>query len=280
MVDLGPLGDTNTHPHAVNDSGQVVGSPSSPLSPPAFSWTASGGMVDLGTLGGTGSSAPAVNSVGQVVGSASTTTIPRVQTACRAVGGLGVARRRVPGGAGGHDRGIPDALTCSCGAATTSLWHKGLTGPWSGWEPLGAPPGGLASDPAAVAWSAGRIDVFAAGADGHLWHNGTPAVVRVGEPRRRRRGRPRGVIVGARPPRRVRARHRQPPVPHGIPGRLVRMGAARRSPDLGTSCGVVEFRSHRRVRPRHRQRRLAHLLRRRVERVRVARRGARGQPRV
>lgn len=52
-----------------------------------------------------------------------------------------------------------------------NLWHQAWTGGWSGWEPFGAPPGGLAGDdPTAVASATGRIDVFARGSDSHLWH--------------------------------------------------------------------------------------------------------------
>ena len=51
-----------------------------------------------------------------------------------------------------------------------NLWHKWNSPSWSSWENLGAPPGGLTSDPGAVAWSSGRIDVYAAGAGGQLWH--------------------------------------------------------------------------------------------------------------
>jgi hypothetical protein len=56
-----------------------------------------------------------------------------------------------------------------------NLWHRSIAGwyagSWSAWQNLGAPPGGLTSDPAAVAWSAGRIDVFVAGAGGQVWHS-------------------------------------------------------------------------------------------------------------
>ncbi|WP_108718751.1 hypothetical protein [Miniimonas sp. S16] len=55
-----------------------------------------------------------------------------------------------------------------------ALWHKwfrrgtfGIGGGWSGWESLG---GVLTSDPAAVSWSEGRIDVFVRGTDNALWH--------------------------------------------------------------------------------------------------------------
>jgi hypothetical protein len=41
---------------------------------------------------------------------------------------------------------------------------------FSGWERLGAPPGGVSASPAAVSWGDGRIDVFVRGGDARLWH--------------------------------------------------------------------------------------------------------------
>jgi hypothetical protein len=41
---------------------------------------------------------------------------------------------------------------------------------FTGWERLGAPPGGLSSSPAAVSWGDSRIDVFVRGGDSGLWH--------------------------------------------------------------------------------------------------------------
>ena len=51
-------------------------------------------------------------------------------------------------------------------------WYDG--GRWNFWEPLGAPVtsagGTLGSDPTAVSWGPGRIDVFTRGEDSVLWH--------------------------------------------------------------------------------------------------------------
>ena len=48
-----------------------------------------------------------------------------------------------------------------------ALYHKYFENGWSDWESLG---GILTSDPAAVSWNAGRIDVFARGGDYALYH--------------------------------------------------------------------------------------------------------------
>ena len=40
--------------------------------------------------------------------------------------------------------------------------------PWSQWEDLG---GQLASAPTVSSWGAKRLDVFALGPDGAMWHN-------------------------------------------------------------------------------------------------------------
>ena len=49
--------------------------------------------------------------------------------------------------------------------------HKWFDGQWYGWESLGNPPGGaVTSDPDAVSWGNGRIDLFVRGADNALWH--------------------------------------------------------------------------------------------------------------
>jgi hypothetical protein len=60
------------------------------------------------------------------------------------------------------------------------LWHNWTDGDntqWSGWYSLGGPPavgagttGICESNPQAVSWAAGRIDVFAVGCDRQLWH--------------------------------------------------------------------------------------------------------------
>ena len=52
--------------------------------------------------------------------------------------------------------------------APDDLWHRWFNGNWSDWERL--EDGVLASDPAAVSWGKGRIDVFARGTDKALWH--------------------------------------------------------------------------------------------------------------
>ena len=47
------------------------------------------------------------------------------------------------------------------------LWHKSLSGAWSGWGSLG---GVLTASPAAAAASgSNRIDVFVRGSDGAVW---------------------------------------------------------------------------------------------------------------
>lgn len=46
--------------------------------------------------------------------------------------------------------------------------HRNWNGmSWSGWQSLG---GIITSDPGAVSWGGNRLDVFARGADSHLWH--------------------------------------------------------------------------------------------------------------
>jgi hypothetical protein len=53
-------------------------------------------------------------------------------------------------------------------------WADGWVPPYSGWEALGAAPcaGGFESEsaPAAATWGADRVDVFAKGADGQMYH--------------------------------------------------------------------------------------------------------------
>ncbi|MGD0568272.1 MAG: hypothetical protein ABSA78_07685 [Candidatus Sulfotelmatobacter sp.] len=55
-----------------------------------------------------------------------------------------------------------------------NLWHLGWNGSkWEKWQNLGAPATtqlALASAPSAVSWGANRLDIFALGADGDLWH--------------------------------------------------------------------------------------------------------------
>jgi hypothetical protein len=53
------------------------------------------------------------------------------------------------------------------------LYHRSSTDggrTFSGWDRLGAPPGGVSASPAAVSWGDGRIDVFVRGGDARLWH--------------------------------------------------------------------------------------------------------------
>jgi hypothetical protein len=46
-----------------------------------------------------------------------------------------------------------------------------LSPPWAGWTSLGAPPVGLADEaPTVTSWADNRLDVFAKGDDGQLWH--------------------------------------------------------------------------------------------------------------
>ncbi len=44
---------------------------------------------------------------------------------------------------------------------------------WSAWDPMGAPPGGATSDPSAVSWGNGRIDLFVRGGYNPACVNGT-----------------------------------------------------------------------------------------------------------
>src|SRR5439155_14132373 len=46
--------------------------------------------------------------------------------------------------------------------------HRGYAGVWSGWQL--APLGGMSSEPAAVSWAPGRIDVFASGGNRQIYH--------------------------------------------------------------------------------------------------------------
>ena len=69
--------------------------------------------------------------------------------------------------------------------------------PWSQWEDLG---GQLASAPDVSSWGAKRLDVFAHGPDGAMWHNWfEKRLEAVGEPRpsddrQADRGADRGVV--------------------------------------------------------------------------------------
>jgi peptidoglycan hydrolase-like amidase len=83
---------------------------------------------------------------------------------------------------GGVLAGAPDAASWSGDRLDVvvvgpdgQLWHKWWAGAtWHEWEPLEAPAtgagSGLTSDPSAVSWGPGRIDVFGRGRDAGLWH--------------------------------------------------------------------------------------------------------------
>jgi hypothetical protein len=45
-----------------------------------------------------------------------------------------------------------------------------LMGSWYGWSDLGAPTGGVASEPSVISWDSSHLDVFVRGGDGALWH--------------------------------------------------------------------------------------------------------------
>src|SRR5205814_3456910 len=93
MVDVGTLGGCRSgvapFGHAINASGQVVGTSSTAgdQTNHAFSWTEAGGMVDLGTLGGY-SAASAVNDNGQVVGESATADSPQHAFSWTEAGGM------------------------------------------------------------------------------------------------------------------------------------------------------------------------------------------------
>ena len=51
------------------------------------------------------------------------------------------------------------------------IYHRGRYGGiWRNWEPVGTPPVGTTGDPAIASWTYGRLDVFARGGDGAVWH--------------------------------------------------------------------------------------------------------------
>lgn len=54
-------------------------------------------------------------------------------------------------------------------ASDNNLWQKPYRDGWSGWINLGAPEGGIQSDPDVAARAYNRLDVFALGVDGFLW---------------------------------------------------------------------------------------------------------------
>jgi hypothetical protein len=54
-----------------------------------------------------------------------------------------------------------------------NIWHRWQVtrnGNWSGWESVGAPPGGATSDPDAALNDPGGLVVFARGGDNSIWH--------------------------------------------------------------------------------------------------------------
>jgi tyrosinase len=54
-----------------------------------------------------------------------------------------------------------------------NIWHRWQVtrnGNWSGWESVGAPPGGATSDPDAALNDPGGLVVFARGTDNSIWH--------------------------------------------------------------------------------------------------------------
>ena len=94
-------------------------------------------------------------------------------------------------------RGARTASTSSSAAWTTTSVISGGMAQWNGWQDLGGP---IASAPAVASWAPNRLDVFAAGPDGHLlhkWWNGS-SWSDVGLGRRRVPRQPRGGVVGRR----------------------------------------------------------------------------------
>ena len=78
------------------------------------------------------------------------------------------------GGYGLNDPSIvswgPGRLDAFVRGGDNQLWHKWYTGTWSGWGPLGAPPGGLVNSIDVTSWAPGRIDIVTRGADNAVWH--------------------------------------------------------------------------------------------------------------
>lgn len=81
---------------------------------------------------------------------------------------------RLPPSAGMSTRGGADAASWTSGrmdlfsvGGAGDLAHRWYGGSWSPWESLG---GGLTSDPGSVSWGRNRLDAFARGTDGALWH--------------------------------------------------------------------------------------------------------------
>jgi hypothetical protein len=54
--------------------------------------------------------------------------------------------------------------------ATTTTVQAFSVPLWSPWEPRSGPPPGASGAPAVASWSQGRLDLFALGMDGDLWH--------------------------------------------------------------------------------------------------------------
>ena len=76
-------------------------------------------------------------------------------------------------GRGGRGRGsrLFASTACRVGLSTyrrhEQTLESAMTAQWQGWEDLGGP---ITSPPAVASWGPGRLDVFAAGADGQLVH--------------------------------------------------------------------------------------------------------------
>jgi V8-like Glu-specific endopeptidase len=81
---------------------------------------------------------------------------------------------------GGQLAGSPGAVLQTGGrlvvfarGTDNQVWHRWQVtrnGDWSGWESLGAPPGGATSDPDAALNDPGGLVVFARGTDNAIWH--------------------------------------------------------------------------------------------------------------